>query len=287
MRIAVIGSTGQLGTDLVDQLARSGDHELLLLPHERLDVTQRDQVHRAVAGMDVVINCAAFVRVDACEENPDPAVAVNTLGALHVAEACAAQGALCTYISTDYVFRGDKGTPYTENDRPNPINVYGATKAAGELMVQQAAPRWLILRIASVFGAAGARGKGGNFIEAILQQAKSGHPVRVVADQWMSPTYTRDVAHSLETLLRNGATGLFHAANTGRCSWYAFAAAALQMAGLDVAVEPIAAADLIRPAKRPQDASLACEQLAKITGPIPPWEDALHRYLVEKGHQSA
>lgn len=281
-RVGIIGSTGQLGTDLVQVFEETGRYEVHPLPHASVDVTDSHQIGRALedSRLDVVINCAAFHRVDECEEKIGESFRINAQGAWEVARACQAHGALCVYISTDYVFSGDKGSPYTENDRTAPVNVYGVSKVAGELLVQEACAQSLILRISSVFGKAGARGKGGNFIEAILAKARAGGPVRVVNDQWMSPTYTRDAAQVLERLIQDMAVGVYHAANSGRCNWFEFAQEALRSVGLAVEVEPIPAASLTSRARRPADSSLTSIRL-----PAPPaWPDALRAYLREKGY---
>lgn len=143
--------------------------------------------------------------------------------ALYVGRVCRAPGSLYVYISTDYVFNGEKGQPYTEDDVPEPVNVYGASKLAGEYLVRQSTDRWLIIRVASLFGAAEARGKGGNFVETILARARAAEPLRVVNDITMSPTYTVVAAAVLECLIHCGATGLFHITNCGWCTWFEFA----------------------------------------------------------------
>jgi dTDP-4-dehydrorhamnose reductase len=285
-RVGVIGSSGQLGTDVVDVLQAGGHFELVPLTHIALDVTNAEQTLETVktARLDVVVNCAAFHRVDECEAQVAEAFRVNGQGALHVARACEVVGALCVYISSDYVFCGDKGAPYTEDDRPGPVNVYGVSKVAGELLAQEACSRTLVLRISSVFGRAGARGKGGNFIEAILAKARAGGPVRVVSDQWMSPTYTRDAAGLLKALLQERVTGVVHGANAGRCSWFEFAQEAVRAVGLPIDVEPTSVRDQAPGVRRPRDSSLATVRGGDAGGARLPWQDALARYLREKGH---
>ncbi len=287
MRVAVIGSTGQLGSDLVQVLSDSGRYEITALAHADFDVTQRATVTEVIGkdGFDAVINCAAFTRVDDCEDSPDEALRVNAQGAFEIARACGTSGSLCVQISTDYVFSGAKGSSYTENDCPSPVNVYGASKLTGEFLVREAAKNWLILRISSVFGKSGSRGKGGNFIETILNKARSGLPVQVVNDIWMSPTYTMDSARLIEELIRARETGLFHASNTGRCTWFDFASEVIRMVGLAASVEAISSASYPSKARRPKDSSLSNGCLEKRLGhPVRPWQDALRSYLVEKGH---
>ncbi len=177
-RIVVLGSTGQLGTDLVEVLRLDDKGETVPVSHAACDCTNANEVGEMLRKLhpDVVINCAAYVRVDDCEDHAREAFAVNAIGALNVARACAAVEALCVYISTDYVFDGSKGSPYVESDPTCPINVYGASKVAGEHLVQQAAPHSLIVRTSSLFGKTGARGKGGNFVETIVAKAKAALP---------------------------------------------------------------------------------------------------------------
>src|ERR1041385_3853119 len=207
-RIMVVGATGQLGTDLVEVFREYGQFEVVPLSHSECDCTDANKVSQVIGSLhpDAVINSAAYVRVDDCEEHASEAFNVNAIGALNVARVCAAANALCIYISTDYVFDGTKATPYTESDVPNPINIYGASKLAGEYLTRQAALCWLIVRTASLFGKTGARGKGGNFVETIIKKAKVAEPTNVVNDITMSPTYSRDAANGLAALLHNRAT---------------------------------------------------------------------------------
>ena len=287
IRVAVIGSTGQLGTDLVKVLNESGKYQVFPIGHERIECSHLTSVQKALEEVrpEVVVNCAAFVRVDECEDKPEEAFRVNALGALCVARCCADLGALCVYISTDYVFDGDKELPYTENDIPRPINVYGNSKLAGEYFVQQVCPRWLIVRMASLFGKAGARGKGGNFVETILSKARAGDQLKVVNDIRMSPTYTLDAARAIEQLLQQRASGLFHLTNQGHCSWYEFARQALELAGIHYNMQPVASVDYPTKAHRPRNSSLTSVKLdSSARELLRPWEEALRAYMIEKGY---
>jgi dTDP-4-dehydrorhamnose reductase len=253
------------------------------LSHADCDCTDERKVARVIGSLhpDTVVNCAAYVRVDDCEEHTSEAFNVNAIGALNVARACAAANALCIYISTDYVFDGTKATPYTESDLPNPINIYGTSKLAGEYLTRQAAQRWLIVRTASLFGKTGARGKGGNFVETIIQKAKAHDPIKVVNDITMSPTYSRDAAGALATLLRNRATGLFHLASRGACTWYEFAKTISDFVELGNPVHPVSSSEFPTSAARPKNSALITD---KTSFQVRPWKDALKAYLVEKGH---
>ena len=288
--VAILGATGQLGGDLAAALEQSGFFEVAAFSHEQADCTQAESVRAALlaARPQTVVNCAALVRVDDCEVQAREAFEVNALGALNVARACAEIDASCVYISTDYVFDGAKSGPYVESDATCPINVYGASKLAGEHLVRQAASRWLIFRVASLFGKTGARGKGGNFVETILAKAKGGEPLRVVSDIRISPTYTRDAAELLGELVRTDATGVVHSANDGACSWHEFAQAALELCRLNVPIEAVSFAEYPTPARRPMNSALASERLGKTSAhPMPHWRDALCRYLSEKGYIAA
>jgi len=284
--VTIIGSRGQLGSDLVRVLQDYAVFEVIPLTREQADCTDFEAVHKAVLEIhpDVVVNCAAFVRVDECEDHPQEAFAVNALGALHVARACATAGSLCVHISTDYVFDGSKVSPYKESDSTHPINVYGASKLSGEYLVRQAAPRWLIVRSASLFGKTGARGKGGNFVETILAKAQANEPLRIVNDVQMSPTYTRDAAQALAKLIEAGADGIVHLTNDGACTWYEFAKKALELAGLRAFIDPVSSNEYPSRARRPKNSALDSERsLVKLRS----WQEALESYLIEKGHRSA
>ncbi len=289
MRVAVIGATGQLGSELVAYLRHTDSYAVTPLAHADIECTNAASVDSALDKNQpqVVVNCAAFVRVDECEERAEKAFQINALGALNVARAAARLGARCVYVSTDYVFDGRQAAPYTEDDAPGPINVYGASKLAGEYLVRQACPDWLIVRLASLFGKIGARGKGGNFVDTILERAARGESLRVVRDVRMSPTYAVDAARALEALIRRGAGGVFHAANGGSCTWYEFAGKALQLAGMSTRVEPVSAADYPMRARRPANSALSSERLEVVVGEAPrSWEEALAAYLREKRSRS-
>lgn len=284
MRAAVIGSEGQLGSDLVKTFERTGRYKIFPLCHEEMDCAETDSVRKTMTDIrpEVVVNCAAFVRVDECEDRADEAFRVNAIGAFNVARTCADLGALCVYISTDYVFDGEKDSPYTEEDAPFPINAYGVSKLAGEYMVSQACPKRLIVRTASLFGRAGARGKGGNFVETILDKARKGDALRVVNDIRMSPTYTCDAACALERLIAQGAEGIFHVANGGSCTWYEFAGKALELTGIRAVLEPVSSSEYPTRARRPKNSSLRSARLSEYTPR--PWEEALKAYLAEKAY---
>ncbi len=287
--LAVIGGNGQLGTDLVRVFGSAQGYSVSPLTHDEIDVTNAESV-RATLGRvrpGVVVNCAAFHRVDACEERPEDAMRVNALGALNVARACASLDALCVHISTDYVFGGGGRAPYTEDDPPSPINVYGVSKLAGEHLVAQTCPRSLTVRVASLFGTAQARAKRGNFVDAIMAKASAGDPVKVVDDIRMSPTYTRDAARALEELIRLEAHGLVHLTNAGSCSWYEFASHIVACAGLSASLIPVTSSGYPTRARRPADSSLRSLRTTDTIRHLRPWKEALEAYLAERSAVAA
>ncbi len=284
-KVLIFGSSGQLGTDLVSVLQDAGEFEVIPLTHQDADCTDAAAVRQAVlhSRPQCVINSAAYVRVDDCEDHMSEAFAVNAIGALNIARACAEIDSLCVYISTDYVFDGMKESPYVESDPTTPINVYGTSKLTGELLIRQTAPRWLIVRVSSLFGKTGARGKGGNFIDAILAKAKGGENLRVVNDIRISPTYTRDAAEGLVALLNAKSEGITHMANGGDCTWYELARMILELSGVAACVKPVSAADYPSKARRPKNSSLSSVRHTNVTRY---WTKALEAYLEEKGYVS-
>jgi dTDP-4-dehydrorhamnose reductase len=275
VRAVVVGSAGQLGRELVrllgDEVAWAGDRA-------EIDVTDATAVNALVARErpDVVFNATAYNRVDAAESEPGAAFAVNAVAAHVLARAAREAGALLVHYSTDYVFDGAASTPYREGDPPRPLCVYGASKLAGEHLVAAAGGDHLVMRTSGVLGRGGSEQKGGSFVDRILAQARAGKPLRVVADQVFAPTSAVDLAAASIALVARGARGLFHVTNAGSCSWHELAAAALEIAGLDLPVERISAADLRLPARRPAYSVLGGSRyLALGLPPLRPWREAL------------
>lgn len=286
MRVAVVGASGQLGTDLMKVFGEDSSFEVIQLTHKDLDVTRPETLSLLKEiKPDVIINTAAYVRVDDAELYPEKAFAVNAIGALNVARVAGEIGAINVYISTDYVFDGEKGEPYTEDDVPNPINVYGTSKYAGEVFTRNYSRKYYIIRVASLYGKAGASGKGGNFVEWVIEKARRGEELRIVDDQFMSPTYTGEVARTLKEFLKIlPEFGVYHMVNEGHCSWYGFTRAIFEILGWDVEVKPIKSIELNRLAKRPGFSALENGKLRKLGLSMPGWREGLREYLKEKGH---
>lgn len=288
-RVVVMGSGGQLGTEVVKVFSAAGTYTVFPLSHAEVECTDSKSVRLALetAQPDVVVNCVGYVRVDDCEERPEEAFRVNAYGSLYVAQVCAGLNAMCVYISTDYVFDGDKGAPYTEEDPPSPINIYGASKLAGEHLVRQTCARWMIVRLASLFGGVGARSKGGNFVDTVLEKARRGAELNIVGDIRMTPVYAYDAARSLQQLIRQQASGIFHIANRGSCTWYDFACRALELAGLSAQVQRVSSSEYPCRARRPRDSSLASVKWQPAgDDALRPWPEALRAYLEEKYQRS-
>lgn len=282
MKAAIIGARGQLGSDLVKIFGK----EAVPLTHEDIEVTSIEscKILKEIAP-NVVINTAAFHKTDACEDFPEKTFSVNAVGAKNVAEVCREINAISIYISTDYVFDGNKNEAYVESDLPNPINVYGISKYAGEIFTKNYCEKHYIIRVASLFGVAGASGKGGNFIETMITKAKKGEAIKVVNDMIMSPTYTKDAAFAIkEIITKELPFGVYHVTNRGSCSWFEFAETIFEILKLDVDLKPIKTEELSLKAKRPKNSSLKSEKLEKFGIELRNWKEALIAYLLEKGH---
>jgi dTDP-4-dehydrorhamnose reductase len=279
VRILVTGAAGMLGRDLAQDLGVAGA-TISTATRADLDLTDADACAKAVEQHDVVVNAAAWTAVDDAETQEAAAFAVNGTGAANLARACDQAGARLVHVSTDYVFDGTASQPYIEDDRPNPLSAYGASKLAGETMVAAAGGAFLIVRTSAVLGVGGSQAKGGSFVERILARARSGGPLRVVADQVFSPTYAPDLAMALLALVQKGARGLYHVTNDGTCSWHELAEASVRAAGLDLPVEKIRAQDLNQPARRPAYSVLSNARYRALgLAPLRPWREMLPELL--------
>ncbi len=285
MRVLILGAAGQLGRELVRALPEAAANT-----RDDLDVCAAGVVAERLGVLrpDAVVNVAADNRVDHAEQQPVEAVAVNAVGAGHVAAACREAGAFLVQLSTDYVFDGRARRPYRENERPSPQSAYARSKLAGELLVQALAPRHAIVRTAGLYAAGGSRAKGGSFVDRLLAQARRGEPLRVVRDQVTAPTWARDLAAALARLLPRWLAGqapggVYHLTNAGQCSWYEFARATVDLAGVPATIEAVTTAELRLPAPRPRYSVLANARLAALgEPPLRPWREALAAYLASR-----
>ncbi len=275
MKILVTGSRGMLAHDVIPMI--SEEHEVLATDIHNLDICSPSAVEQYIScnRPDIIINCASFTNVDACETETDSAFSVNAEGVKHLANMCRKTGALLYHISTDFVFDGTKKTPYTPDDIPNPLSVYAKSKYRGEQYIQEILPRYVIIRTSWLFGA-----HGRNFVSAILGKLKQEEPLRVVNDQTGCPTCTVDLAGAVRALLAVPAQGVYHMCNDGQCSWYDFAVKIAELSGFHAEITPVSSSMLNRPARRPAYSVMDCSKLIEQTGFRPRhWHLALAEYL--------
>lgn len=275
MKIIVTGGTGQLGRAFAS-LQDGSQAQIFCLSSQEMDVTNPAQVHTVLRQIrpDAVIHAGAYTAVDAAETNVDKAFRVNVVGTRNIAAACQAYGSKMAYISTDYVFDGKHHEPYTEFDRPNPLNIYGRSKLEGEYIAARLCPRLFIVRTSWLYG------HGHNFVRTMLRLARERGAVTVVNDQTGTPTYTLDLAQGIFSLVKTAEFGTYHMSNQGQCTWYEFAQRIFQLAGLRTAVQPITTAEFALPALRPQYSVLR-NYMLELTGGdhFRPWQDALADYM--------
>jgi dTDP-4-dehydrorhamnose reductase len=280
VKLLILGSNGQLGREILRLAGEAPGIDPVGLTREDIDLGQATTIPDRLEpmGFDVLVNCAAYTAVDAAETDAEAAFAVNAYAVEEVARACRRAGARLVHVGTDYVFDGEADRPYRPDDAPAPINVYGASKLAGEALARRAhSDGTLVVRTSSVFG------QGGNFVRTILRAgAERGH-LRVVDDVVMAPTYAADLAAGILALLAaEPAPGTYHLTNDGRATWHELAAAALAMGGVEATLDAIPSSEYPTPARRPRFSVLDNHGTTEIVGLLPDWRDALRRYLTER-----
>jgi dTDP-4-dehydrorhamnose reductase len=290
--ILLIGSNGQVGTELQQILAQ--DHTIKAVARPTIDLTQPDTLRQVIREVqpEIIINAAAYTAVDRAESEPELATAINATSVQIIAQESKTLGAFLIHLSTDYVFDGKSSYPYRETDMTNPLSVYGQTKLAGELAIQQATPHHLILRTAWVYGIFGKS----NFVKTMLRLAQERPEIRVVADQIGSPTWAKDIAIAISQFipqLNSEMAGTYHYTNSGVASWYDFAVAIFEEArqlGFEIKVPkiiPITTPEYPTPAHRPGYSVLACGKIAQVLGVNPPhWRQSCRLMLQESLHNS-
>lgn len=287
MTILLIGADGQLGSELREVF---GDQDLAPLTHADLELTDSARVRELVRQYrpGLILNTAAYHRVDECEQCPERAFAVNAIAVRDLAVTAREIGAVFVHFSTDYVFDGRKRAPYQETDSPGPLSTYATSKLAGEYFVKAALPQHFVIRTCGLYGLAGRYSKTGNFVETMLRLAREDREIRVVGDQIVTPTRAKELARKVRQLVETGAYGLYHITNNGECSWYQFASAIFEIAGLRPCVQETTAAAFGAPAARPACSVLDNANLRSLgLDDLQHWRDALSEYLTERGQLQA
>jgi len=281
-RVLLFGGSGQLGGEI--QRSWSGV-EFIAPSHANVDITDAQAVAAAIerAAPDTVVNCAAFHNVERCESEPQSALAANAVAVNAMAEACAQHGTRLVTISTDYVFDGELGRPYTEADEPRPISAYGVSKYAGELLALRLQAPAYVVRTCGVYAVRASTSKGHTFIDRIITQARDGEQVRIVRDQTVSPTYAPHLAHGLLQLLQSNAPyGLYHMVNEGPVTWYDYASEALRVAGIDHPIEPVSYKDWPSRVRRPAFSALENAKLHELGIHLPSWREGIAAYMNDR-----
>lgn len=281
-RVLLIGADGQLGTDIAAVLSADPRFSVTALAHDRIEVCRKDSVAEAVRTFrpDIVINTAAFHQLDRCEEDPERAFAVNAAALKGLCDVCANAGAALVHFSTDYVFGGEKRSPYRETDPAWPVNVYGASKLAGESVVRAGMERHYVLRVSGLYGKAGPRGKGRNFPDLMVKLARERGELNVVDDQVLTPTSTLSVARRLGELFDRVPFGLYHFSDEGACSWFEFAREILSVAGIPARLTAVKTGFFGEKTPRPRYTVLAKDAIRRHLPPFPGWEESLREYLL-------
>jgi dTDP-4-dehydrorhamnose reductase len=278
MRALITGGGGQLASDLQELL---GD-DARSYSHAELDIADSAALDRAFAETqpDVVFNCAAFHNVDVCETEPDSAWAVN----VRAVRDLAGRGAKLVHLSTNYVFDGRREEPYGEDDVPSPRSIYALTKLAGEHAALAYGDGALVVRGAGLYGLHGSASKGGNFVQRMLKRAREQNALKMVADQRLQPTFTADLAQSLLEAVEKDATGLVHLTASGACSWFDFTVAIMEIAGIDVPIEPVTTTIPPGSPDRPLNGVLSRPRADALgIGELRPWREALADYMARAG----
>ncbi len=282
MRVAIIGVNGQLGSDLAKEFART--HDVIGITHDQLDITdfQRAKEVLLSAQPSVVLNTAAFHVVPACETEPQKAFDINALGAKHLAQLSQEIGYTLVQYSTNYVFDGNKKTPYHEGDAPNPLNVYGVTKLAGESFVRNYSEKHYVLRISGIYGSTPCRAKGENFITKIIKMSKERPQLKIVDDEVLTPTPTHEIARQTIELIKSNAYGLYHMTCEGECSWFEFAAHIFKTLQISTPLVSCKSHEFPSSVKRPLYSALENFNMkSQGINSMPHWTLALDQFLRE------
>jgi len=284
-KIAIIGANGQLASDIIQVFENV--YKIIPLTHKDIDITNLNKTKNVLEEIkpNIVINTAAYHKVDEVEDNPEKAFLVNSTAQKNLAELANIHKWILVFISTDYVFGLDnqRRQPYIESDNTGPINVYGVSKLAGENFIRYICDKHFVIRVCGLFGKAGSSGKGGNFVELMIKLAKEKGAVKVVNDQILTPTYTKNIAQNLLALLKTDNYGLYHMTSEGSCSWWEFANEIFNQLKLKVKNTPVNSNFYKTRAKRPMFSVLENYNLKKLgLNLMNSWQENLRKYLKEK-----
>jgi len=283
MRIAIIGADGQLGSDLVRVFQ---DENIISLTEKDIDILEKDKLKSVISPLSphLIINTAALSNVSLCEKDPEKAFKINAIGARNVATTAKEIKSSLLYISTDYVFDGEKNKPYLEDDLPGPLNTYGLSKLAGEYYTRYITDKYFIIRTSGLYGIHKCITKGTNFVDKMLAY-KNGDEVRMVTDEILTPTYTLHLAQQIYELVKTNTYGVYHITSEGECSWYEFAKNIFSFVGLDVKLVRITSNEFPSEVIRPKYSVLENRNLKALgISNMPHWRDSLKAYLTKKGY---
>lgn len=279
MNILVTGVNGQLGFDVVNELIKR-NHKPIRITRENLDLEIIDKIYETLKTitMDGIIHCAAYTNVDKAEDEKEVAFAINAEATKEIAKVAKEKNIPMIYISTDYIFDGEKKKEYKEEDIPSPINVYGLSKLLGEDFIRETLSKYYIVRISWVFGV-----NGNNFVNKMIGLSKEKSSLNIIDDQIGSPTYTKDLSRLLVDMIETNKYGIYNATNSGYCSWYEFAKEIFKKLNITININPICSDDYLTKAKRPLNSKLSKEKLIR-NGfePLRHWTFALNEYLSNK-----
>ncbi len=284
MRIAIIGADGQLGSDLLKTLRKD---EVLPLYYPDFDITQARKTSEILRHLrpDIVINTAAYHWVDDCEDNPRESFLVNSIAVRDLALTARELGAVLVHFSTDYVFDGRKRSPYVEEDPPHPLNVYAVSKLAGEFFVRALSERYFLIRTCGLYGEVSSPERGLNFVDRVISLDREGKPLRIVNDQWVTPTASAELAEKTSQLIRTSHFGLYHLTNEGECTWYQFAREIFSLLVKEPRLEGVDSRTFAARARRPLYSVLDNKRARDIgLSPFSPWREAVSSYLRKKGY---
>lgn len=284
MKIALIGADGQLGSDLKECLQ---EESLSPLYYPDFDITQPEKTQEVLSKIspDVVINTAAYNRVDDGEENLQECFSLNSFAVRDLAQICGILDCVLVHFSTDYVFDGKKNSPYVEEDHPNPLSVYGVSKYTGELFLKNEVEKYFLIRTCGLYGKAGCWGKGKNFVDTMVSLAQNGKTIKVINDQVITPTYTAELAQRVKQLIQTRSYGIYHLTNEGQCTWFEFAQRIFEIIQKNPPLIPVDSRTYGAKAPRPYYSVLENKN-AKKKGikEFSPWSEALEDYLRKKGY---